>query len=81
MDRTTALLCFYVAGVVCVLAYMATLSYVVGALGVFGDPPHARIVDVVVAAVLITFAGGVQLLRSWRASCRTSARSRTEARR
>lgn len=72
MNRSTALLCFCVSGVVAALAAMATLLYVVGALGVFGDPPHTRILDAVIAVVLLCVARGAQLLanrfgRAWQA--------------
>lgn len=75
MNRPTALLCFCVTGVIAALAAMATLLYLVGALGVFGDPPHTRGVDAVVAVVLLLVARGAQLLanrfgRAWQAQRR-----------
>jgi len=63
-NRRTSLLWFYLAGIVSALATLGTLLYVVGALGLFGDPAHTRIVDAVVAVCLLAVAAGSRRLAS-----------------
>lgn len=53
VSRRVGFACYVLVGLVSIFAFMASVFYLVGALGVFDDPPHTRIVDAIVFVVLI----------------------------